>query len=256
VAGFTGLEWEEFFENLFGYEAMRQARLRYGEVRGIGARGKFATWRDPLVRRLQDLEATLRIARSRRALAHIEAKKFRAAGIPDAQASKKGRGEAKRFMEEVLKVAPQEDAERHPRSLYLPKPRGARRLSFWFSIARALVGLTIMMAWLIGPYSLLFNNGVSFLIKFIAPYYSWGAGANFWGGLATGLLLFVSAFSQHTISSILVFLGALFMLFHNPIIESTGNTLLTATGAFWLSAAFIVAGLLPGILGKLAGSRF
>ena len=256
VAGFTGLEWEEFFENLFGYEAMRQARLRYGEVRGIGARGKFATWRDPLVRRLQDLEATLRRARSRRALAHIEAKKFRAAGIPDAQAAKKGRGEAKRFMEEVLKVAPQEDAERHPRSRYLPKPRGARRLSFWFSIARALVGLTIIIAWLIGPYSLLFNNGVSFLTKFIAPYYYWGAGANFWGGLVTGVLLFVSAFSQHTISSILVLLGALFMLFHIPIIASTGNTLLTPAGAFYLSAAFIVAGLLPGILGKLSGGKF
>jgi hypothetical protein len=189
-------------------------------------------------------------------LAHIEAKKFQAAGIPGVQAAKKARGEAKRFMEEVLKVAPEEPAERHPRSRYLPKPRGARRLSFWFSIVRALVGLAILMAWLVGSESLLFNDGVSFLNKFIAPYYSWGAGANFWGGLVTGLLLFVSAFSQHTISSILVFLGALFMLFHIPIIESTGNTLLTAPGAFYLSAAFIVAGLLPGILGKLAGGKF
>ena len=257
VAGFTGLEWEEFFENLFGYEAMCQARLRYGEVRGIGARGKFATWRDPLVRRLEDLEASQRIARSRRALAHIEAKKFQAAGIPGVQAAKKGRGEAKRFIEEVLKVAPEEPAERHPRSRYLPKPRGAKRLSFWFSIARAVIGLTIMTAWLIGPYSLLFTGGVPFLNKFILPYYlSWGWGAYFWGGLVTGLLLVVSAFSQHTISSILVFLGALFMVLQGPVIVSTGNTLLTPAVAFWLSAAFIVAGLLPAILGKLSGGRF
>jgi hypothetical protein len=43
-----GARWEEFFEALFGYEAMRAARARWGLDAGGKRRPRFAPWRDPI----------------------------------------------------------------------------------------------------------------------------------------------------------------------------------------------------------------
>jgi serine/threonine protein kinase len=45
---YGGVHWEELFEAIFGYEAKREARPRWGRGSGGAGRPKFAPWRDPI----------------------------------------------------------------------------------------------------------------------------------------------------------------------------------------------------------------
>ena len=45
----SGARWEEFFETLFGYEALRSARERWAVDAGGKRQPRFARWRDPIV---------------------------------------------------------------------------------------------------------------------------------------------------------------------------------------------------------------
>src|SRR5262249_4265187 len=49
VCKYSGQHWEEFFEALFGYEALLQARKLWSRPEGGKPRPTFAAWRDPLV---------------------------------------------------------------------------------------------------------------------------------------------------------------------------------------------------------------
>jgi hypothetical protein len=49
VARQGGGGWEEFYETLFGYEALRAARGKWGADAGGQRRARFARWRDPIV---------------------------------------------------------------------------------------------------------------------------------------------------------------------------------------------------------------
>ncbi len=61
----AGLRWEEFFETIFGYEALRSARALWGQDAGGRRRPRFAPWRDPIV---EALDARLRARREARDL--------------------------------------------------------------------------------------------------------------------------------------------------------------------------------------------
>ena len=46
VCIYSGKQWEEFYEALFGYEAKREARERWGHDEHGKMRPRFAAWRD------------------------------------------------------------------------------------------------------------------------------------------------------------------------------------------------------------------
>ena len=46
VCIYSGNHWEEFYEALFGYEAKREARERWGRGERASSRPRFAAWRD------------------------------------------------------------------------------------------------------------------------------------------------------------------------------------------------------------------
>ena len=48
VRSYAGSRWEEFYEALFGYEAMRDARARWRLSERSKMRPRFAVWRDPV----------------------------------------------------------------------------------------------------------------------------------------------------------------------------------------------------------------
>jgi serine/threonine protein kinase len=85
VCKYSGRRWEEFFENLFGYEAKLTAReWSRGEL-GKG-REKFAAWRDPIIVWLDRKLRSQREARQRKQLQAVEERALKAQGIEAAQA--------------------------------------------------------------------------------------------------------------------------------------------------------------------------
>jgi hypothetical protein len=96
VCKYSGQQWEEFYEALFGYDAKLQARSRWGLVDRGTARPKYGAWRDPVVRWIDARVTAKKLARERRHLAAMEEMGLRAAGVEPA--------EAKRLAEEKTKV--------------------------------------------------------------------------------------------------------------------------------------------------------
>ncbi len=90
VCKYGGDRWEEFFEELFGYELLLQARAeRAGERRGVSppvTPHRHAAWRDPLVRWIDAREKARKEAREKRLLQELERKKLQAEGVDAAQA--------------------------------------------------------------------------------------------------------------------------------------------------------------------------
>lgn len=82
IAKYSGKHWEEFFEEMFGFEeklAIRETLTRGGAA---GAREKFASWREPLLNVLNHVEASRKKAREKGLIERAEAERLIAAGVP------------------------------------------------------------------------------------------------------------------------------------------------------------------------------
>ena len=81
VVKYTGNQWEEFFEALFGYEAKMRARSELARSEQGRKRHKYATWRDAMLRSIDlKLEAD-REARDRKHLQKVEEENLKAQGV-------------------------------------------------------------------------------------------------------------------------------------------------------------------------------
>lgn len=85
VCKYSGGDWEEFFENLFGYRAKLKARAW---LRGDAAqrRRRYGAWRDPLIFWIDARQKARKKARERVQLQAVEAKALAAKGISEAEA--------------------------------------------------------------------------------------------------------------------------------------------------------------------------
>jgi hypothetical protein len=101
VCQYGGDRWEELFEAVFGYEAMRDARRRWG----LGERGRprprFAPWREPVAAWLDARIDARRQARDQETFQAIEERALVAQGVNELTARRKGR----RAAEAVVAVA-------------------------------------------------------------------------------------------------------------------------------------------------------
>jgi hypothetical protein len=86
VCKFSGHHWEEFYETLFGYEALLEAREAWGKAGSGRRRPHHAAWRDPVVRWLEGQQKARQAARERKHLAKLEAKALQARGVSAAEA--------------------------------------------------------------------------------------------------------------------------------------------------------------------------
>ena len=91
VAQQSGTSWEEFYESLFGYGAMRSARTRWGLDAGGGKRPRFARWRDPIVDAVDARIVDRRRLRDRALFGAIEERNLEARGINLLTARRKAR---------------------------------------------------------------------------------------------------------------------------------------------------------------------
>lgn len=81
VCQYGGDRWEEFFETLFGYEALRTARVRWGG-RDLGSLWRrFGVWRDPVVDWIDARQRAQRAAREFPLIRKVEEKGLEALGV-------------------------------------------------------------------------------------------------------------------------------------------------------------------------------
>lgn len=86
VCKYSGQHWEEFFETLFGYEALLHARKQWSRPEGGKPRPTYAAWRDPVVQWIDARQRARQEAKERRMLRALEQKKLEAEGVSAAKA--------------------------------------------------------------------------------------------------------------------------------------------------------------------------
>ena len=83
VAKFSGADWEEFFEAVFGYEAKISTRTILLRAGNFGEREKFAAWREPILSIIDRIEKERRAQRERELLERVERARLLAAGVTE-----------------------------------------------------------------------------------------------------------------------------------------------------------------------------
>lgn len=101
VARFSGDDWEEFFEELFGYEAMVTARGKWASADRVKPRRRHGTWREPLVRWLEQIEEARKAERERRQLAKVEAQRLKAQGVSEKEAEEQAALAATKIYQDI-----------------------------------------------------------------------------------------------------------------------------------------------------------
>ena len=128
VCRYSGDRWEEFYEELFGYDAKLDARAKWGRNERGGLRPRFAFWRDPLIRAIDAKQQARRAARERTLLQRIEEKGLEAQGVNLLTARRK----AQRTAEAMVATAAEVRASARAADL-----EGGERLSIGRSLKHA-----------------------------------------------------------------------------------------------------------------------
>ena len=104
VARYSGDNWEEFFEALFGYEAKLAAREQFGRGDSGRTRKKFRGWRDGLIRWMDDRFKADKERKERQHLQKVEEKNLQAQGVDVLAARKQAQAMADVLMDEAEQV--------------------------------------------------------------------------------------------------------------------------------------------------------
>jgi len=81
VAKYAGRMWEEFFEELFGYEAKIAARNKLLRGEHAGRREKFAVWREPILNLLDRADQSRQATKERKLLIQVETDRLVSTGL-------------------------------------------------------------------------------------------------------------------------------------------------------------------------------
>lgn len=258
VCRFSGKDWEEFFEEFFGYEAMIFARGKWAKLDKATPRKKTAAWREPMARWLDEVEEARREARERRQLAKVEAQRFKAEGVSEKEARRKADQEAESFMEEEKvkkekqKKAAAQKSKTHPESQYVEVDHPRSGLPLWANLARLALGLLMALAAVVklGPQYGVALPEPPFLAKWLEAYYAQGHGGNL-VGLAAGLILLISFFFKGFLPAVMMTAGALVLAGANLWIKLADQALFNSQTAFILGAGLSAGGLVLAIMEKM-----
>jgi hypothetical protein len=104
ICKYSGNQWEEFYEALFGYEAKMQARALWGRGEAAKPRPKFAVWRDAFVAYVDARQAKRKEARERKMLQRLEEKRLEAEGVEPAKARQKAEKVADNVLDQATYI--------------------------------------------------------------------------------------------------------------------------------------------------------
>jgi serine/threonine protein kinase len=122
VARFSGDNWEEFYETLFGYEAKLQARDSWGKQQGR-RRKTFRAWREPIVRWMEGRLLARKKAKDRKMLKEVQVASLQAQGLPAAEAKRRAENMAQSLVEQAAEVRAQ---QAKPKADETPEEKRAR----------------------------------------------------------------------------------------------------------------------------------
>lgn len=104
VARYSGQQWEEFFEALFGYAAKLAAREQWGKNNQGQPRPKFRAWRDGFLRHVEQKAAAAREARDRKHLQKVEEENLQAQGLDLISARKQAQRVADALLDQAAEL--------------------------------------------------------------------------------------------------------------------------------------------------------
>lgn len=265
-----GTHWEEFFENVFGYDdmvAMRRVMRRDGKAL---RRAKFARWRDPVFAWIDGMEAARKTSLNQTQLAKAELKRLRKEGVGEEEAQKKARVEAQRMLEEERNQFTQGGADTPSMGgVPLGRPVSARDLRGSklgaghgglllgaMTGARTLVGAAIILAFVVPMAA----SQADFqlppaLLQFLQnEYHTWGWGGSFHALIIGGIIL-KGAYSRRYISSIIGMIGAFMLLATSPIVLLVESPNFDAQTCIFFGIVLMVLSLGTGFLRRFTSPR-
>ncbi len=271
VCRFSHENWEEFFEDLFGYESMIIHRERWASRDKVTPRKRYNVWRDPIARWLDEVEERRRTRREEAQIAKAEKARLKAEGKTESEAEKEADKLAKDAVNDGLllnetviieaKEGTTPSKEEVAKAWESPTAKNEKRghgLIFWcFRLTRFVLGLLMIGVWLIGALP---NFGVDlpvpgFINSFVTgTYASWGLGDSLLAPVA-GFLLLLTVFSGRVILPALVTIGCLVMLFINPVVAIVGQPNFTARQAEIGSIAAVLFGFIGMVFGIFGGKK-
>jgi eukaryotic-like serine/threonine-protein kinase len=104
VCKYSGLHWEAFYEELFGYEDKLVARQRWGRGEQGKARPKYGAWRDMMIAWMESRLAQRKQERERRVLEKVERARLKSEGLSNKDAQAKAEAAADAFVDKAAEV--------------------------------------------------------------------------------------------------------------------------------------------------------
>ncbi len=254
---FSGERWEELFEDLFGYGPMLLARIKWGAADKIKPRKRYATWRDPIARWLDDVEESRKRRKEKKELARVEAERLKAKGIDEKTAKKRAEEMAVQTLTEtILKptmilasdATQKEKSRAAKKSGARPQASPLAKLMLpLLQIVRFFGGVGICAAW-----------GLKAAGVFEVPIPVAGVSDVLFShaGLATGILLALSAFSRGAFMSNLVLAGAVLMLGQTAIVGLVNQSQFDLATVQYTAWGMMGIGLAMCFLDKISGGEF
>ncbi|WP_020472064.1 bifunctional serine/threonine protein kinase/MFS transporter [Zavarzinella formosa] len=104
VAQNAGRDWEEFYETLFGFEAKLAIRPKVQEISGDVKLPQHASWREPLLARIDKARQARQEAKTKKLLTKLESKKLQAEGVSKKEAEEQAEAAAEQIVEQVAVI--------------------------------------------------------------------------------------------------------------------------------------------------------
>ncbi len=264
IAEYGGRNWEAFFEEIFGYEALIETVQRLKEQRksNIHFNGIWM-WRSKIIEIIETIEEKRRTRRERRTMERAERQRLRSQGLDRAQAQKQARKEARIFGKEMSqkraknKKSKQKKVKKASVTKAQKKPKPRRpdiehSPSLWdisaaqviWSAIRAIVGLILLALGVLPLFDPMFNN------SWLTQYYHMGHPSTLFGA-AAGLALVLTAFSSQIFAPLLILFGSILITAHNRL-DSIGLMISSHLGPvmlFFAGLTFVISGFILTILG-------
>lgn len=260
VARFAGQDWEELFEDLFGYEALVLARGKVAAAERVKKRRVYAPWRDPIMRWLDEIERRRREAKELKQLAKVEAKRLEAQGVAAEEALRQAHEAATVILTEI------KAATGAPKQTVYVDPFAKRKSWRWlraglvgapYRVARAVAGLALLLpflaAWL-GP-RLPGSTFVSAAMgKLPIPKETMNVLLSYYG-IACGIVLLISAASRRLVGPSLMVVGVMIVLLPGPF-QPVLALIPMAIPALWAGAGLIGLGFFLCAWKSMRGEKF
>lgn len=263
---YLGEDWEELFEELFGYGPMLLARHKWAALDQVKLRRRFAVWRDPIFRWLDQVEEDRKSAKDKKELERIESDRLKAKGMSERLANEKAKETAKQIVSEA-KLSPtvtfrpegvkddgksiiiKSEVSKRPQ-LFLSLDN--RALLFVFQIlqfVRLGMGGALMALWALQKFNI-----------FTLPLPSFLSSASVMlgqvHGVVAGAAVFLSAFSKGKIMPNFVMVGALMLMFLDSVVGWVDQEQFTSTIAFYAAYGAMGIGLFLCFIDKATGGDY